>query len=89
MKRPERLLQRLRRLIDSISDCIWPQGLKCLCCDEAPAEGLLCTECTAQLRQYRLHDAQDDVRSVWTHRGCPRQLVLGLKYECIEDCVLG
>lgn len=81
-----KLCHHLRRLLDGISDCIWPRGVKCLCCDEAPEDGLLCAECSEQLKRLRIRHQHGDVRSVWLHRGCPRQLVLGLKYDCIEDC---
>jgi len=75
-----------KKLVQLFSDVLWPRGLICLGCPNSTEGGLLCPLCEAELRDRRLTQQQGKTFSTWRYSGCARQLVISLKYECIEDC---
>lgn len=86
MSRWNSILSWCRRKIEALEAVLWPQGVQCLCCDEAAGELLLCPVCASELSHLRLRGQAGPVRSVWAYRGCARQLVIGLKQECVKNC---
>lgn len=76
----------IRRALTALERVIWPRGFQCLCCDERAEKGLLCNTCRTQLNVLRICDQAGDVRCIWPYAGCAKQLVTGLKFNCMEDC---
>ena len=79
------MIRWLKRLFGVVTDTVWPAGAVCVCCDEGAEGQLICRKCARQLREYRLHDT-GNIRSAWPYFDRPKELVTGLKYECIADC---
>lgn len=76
------------RWLRTLTDILWPRGMKCLCCDELSEGALLCPACSQALEGMLLPPHKGyfgTVRSVYRYDGVAKQLVLLLKLNCTAD----
>lgn len=77
----------MKRVLRYLEECIWPRGVKCLCCDSLSDGEYLCPDCANALDAIFLDEADNpsgNVRSVYRYDGVAKQLVLLLKEEGME-----
>lgn len=74
------------KLKEVLEDVFWPRGIACLCCNELIDGGILCTNCQDALNAMRVKShEQGDIRSTYYYDGMAKELVVMLKFECVED----